>query len=104
MNKILRQNTNRLTDNHTPGIQINKSPLKPIHTINTIHPTKSPLRSRTPVRFVSPINNKSTITAIKYISNVSPLKEKVQDRENQSEISNGKSIKSINNQIIDKNY
>jgi hypothetical protein len=54
---------------------------------------------------VSPIKNTNqNQPTIKFISNVSPIRDKYNEFENQGEFSNGKSIKYINNLINDKFY
>jgi hypothetical protein len=103
MNKIRRTTTTAAYD-YQP-LDFNKSPLKR----NNPYPTaRSPLRSRTPTRPLSPLNVHPA-NPIRFIPNVSPLKdreerEKFPEVENQGEFANGRSIKYINHPTNDKFY
>ena len=105
MNKIRRTTTAPVYEVQQPALDFIKSPLKraPCHP-NT---ARSPLRSRTPTRHVSPIKtNPQQQPSIRFISNVLPMKERERygEVENQGEFSNGKSMKYINHPINDKFY
>ena len=103
MQRMHRHNTDNLHDQY-PSNPLNKSPIKR-QNINHIHPARSPIRSRTPTRNVSPLRTTSPLpSSIKYISRMSPVKQKVVNIENNSEFSNGKGLKYISNHFNDKNY
>ena len=64
--------------NHT----INKSPLKRnnVNQNNHQYTLRSPIRSRTPIKNKTEINNNALFpTQMRYISNVSPIKERSQE-------------------------
>lgn len=76
MNKIRRTGTTPVLEAYQNNLQFNKSPIRRSN-LNQLNPNKSPIRSRTPTRDISPIKNTNPYpTPIKYISNVSPIKEK----------------------------
>lgn len=104
MNRLHRNNTDILPERYPNyNTQYTKSPIRRQNT-NLVNATRSPIRSRTPTRHVSPIKNNSQQFPIKFISNVSPSKERPANQENYLEFSNGKSIKYINSNLNDKNY
>lgn len=80
MNKIRRTSTNIVYEACTHNLDLNKSPLKRNPNFNHQNTARSPLRSRTPTRHVSPIKMNSQMQpAIRFISNVSPIKERYGD-------------------------
>ena len=84
MQRIHRHNTDHLHEPYTNPLQYNKSPIKR-QNINHANTVRSPIRSRTPTRSVSPIKLGNNMpSSIKYISNVSPSKQKQGNHENQS--------------------
>lgn len=102
MQRIQRYNTDNLYETNPSNLQINKSPIRR-QNANQLNPARSPIRSRTPTRYVSPIAHQNNFP-IKFIANVSPAKEKKSNLENNSELSNGKGLKFINNNFTDKFY
>lgn len=74
MNRIHRNQTEILSDRN--NIQYNRSPIRR-QNINHPNPARSPIRSRTPTRCVSPIKaNNGYQASIKFITNVSPIKDR----------------------------
>ena len=85
MQRQQRFPSDNLHENFSPNLQFNKSPLKR-QNINHMNPMRSPIRSRTPTRCVSPIKSSVPFPAsIKFIANVSPVRQKPSNHENQSE-------------------
>ena len=104
MQRTYRNNTDTAHDRVPNQAQLNKSPIRR-QNVNPSYIARSPIRSRTPTRHVSPLKNATnTPNPIKFISNVSPAKEKRTNYENQGQLSNGKGIKYINNNYNDKIY
>ena len=76
MQRIQRNNTDNFHEHYPSNLQCNKSPIKR-QNMNQINPVRSPIRSRTPTRYVSPIKTTNQLpSSIKFISRVSPLKKK----------------------------
>lgn len=76
MNRVQRNNTEILSERYPNyNMQYNKSPIRRQNG-NGINPGRSPIRSRTPTRHVSPIKNNSQQFPIRFISNVSPSKDR----------------------------
>lgn len=104
MNRLYRNNTDVLQDrsnNHNPSY--NKSPIRR-QTVQNMNPARSPLRSRTPTRHVSPLKQTQPSMPIKFISTLSPGKQRQTNMENYPEFSNGQGMKFITQNLIDKNY
>lgn len=74
MNRLYRNNTEVLHDRtlHLNPAN-NKSPIRR-QTIHNMNPARSPLRSRTPTRCVSPLKQTQPPVPIKFITTVSPGK------------------------------
>jgi len=83
MNKIRKINTENYPENFMINAAIHKSPIRRNNIANAIQPSKSPIRTRTPNKNVSPIKiNHQLPNNFRYISNVSPLKERKIEVEN----------------------
>jgi hypothetical protein len=79
-----------------------RSPLRR-NPANHNHSSKSPIRSRTPTRPVSPLSHHALPTTIRYIANVSPLRELPTNSDN-TNLSNGKNIRYIQASKTERNY
>lgn len=100
MQKVRKVNTDNYSENFMLQNAISKSPIRR-NNLNTHITAKSPIRSRTPNKNVSPIKPSPQLPSnIRFIANVSPLRERPIEPDNYSEIANGKHIKYIQQQQI----
>lgn len=66
---------------------------------------KSPIRSRTPTRPVSPLKHQHALpNTIRYIAHVSPLRDRPSEADNYNDLSNGKNMRYIHNSKIERNF